>query len=167
VRVAVENRGSSLVKIGLEGAKKPKKQGFRGARRECVRLVNKTRGKVVAENVIERVRFLEVITGLIPYKRDGKYVYDWMKKKFFREDNAMLFRVSGKVSIHTFFMSFPIVVVFLDKKMRVVEKCVLKPFRSYASNRECECFIELVRDKSEEINIGDELLLDKKIFTSR
>ena len=71
----------------------------------------------------------------------------------------MLFKVRGKSGIHTWFMSFPIVVFFLNKDWKVIEKVKLDPFESYKPKREYECFVELCGSRVKEINVGNKLEL--------
>ena len=55
----------------------------------------------------------------------------------------MLFKVRGKTGVHTWFMSFPIAVLFLDDEWKVTEKVRLDPFKSYRPKRKYERFVEL------------------------
>lgn len=79
------------------------------------RIVNETRGTVVAEDV--RVA-------------DGVWSRFWglMGRRSLPEGGGLLLRPSS--SIHTAFMRFPIDVVFLDREFRVVRVVPeMKPFR--------------------------------------
>jgi len=79
------------------------------------RIVNETRGTVVAEDV--RVA-------------DGIWSRFWglMGRRSLPEGSGLLLRPS--FSIHTAFMRFPIDVVFLDRDLRVVKVVPgMKPFR--------------------------------------
>jgi hypothetical protein len=79
------------------------------------RIVNETRGTVVAEDV--RVA-------------DGVWSRFWglMGRRSLPEGGGLLLRPSS--SIHTAFMRFPIDVVFLDRELRVVKVVPeMKPFR--------------------------------------
>ncbi len=124
-----------------------------------MRLLNKTKKKVIATKVIVREKKHELILGLIPYKTKNEYIYDYFKWLKFGKNDAMLFKVRGKPRIHTWFMSFPISVFFLDKNMKVIEKVVLEPFESYKPEKKYECFVELEGSRINEINIGDKLEL--------
>lgn len=125
-----------------------------------MRLVNKTKGKIIAKNVIMKVSIPEIMLGLIPYKIKNRYVYDWMKNKIFDEEDAMFFKVSSSGLIHSLFMSFPIVLVFLDEEMRVVEKSILEPFRFYLPRKKFEYFVELLDTKSKDVDIGDKVIFE-------
>jgi len=99
----------------------------------------------------------ESILGLIPYKTENDYIYDYLKWKKFGKSDAMLFKVRGNPTIHTCFMSFPICIVFLNKSMKVVEKAVLEPFEIYKPKKKCECFIEMNDFNTKDISAGDKL----------
>ena len=122
-------------------------------------LINKTKKKVVATKVIVRESLWEIIIGLLRYKIKNEYIYDYLKWKKFSKSNAMLFKVRGKFGIHTWFMSFPIAVFFLNKDMKVIEKVRLDPFESYKPKKKYECFFELEGSRIRDISIGDELEL--------
>lgn len=80
------------------------------------RMVNKTRGTVIAEDV--RVA-------------DGIWSRFWglMGRKSLPEGGGLLLRPSS--SIHTAFMRFPLDIVFLDRDLRVVKVAPeVKPFRA-------------------------------------
>ena len=124
-----------------------------------MKLINKTKNKVISENVIVREKPWELIIGLIPYKVKNRYIYDYLKFKRFREEDAMLFKVRFNDVIHTWFMSFPIAVLFLDDYMRVIERVRLKPFKLYFPKKKFRYFLETVDSKFNEIALGDELEL--------
>ena len=124
-----------------------------------MKLINKTKKKVIATKVIVREKIHEIILGLIPYKIKNEYIYDYLKFKKFNKNDAMLFKVRGKSGIHTWFMSFPIVVLFLDKNWKVIEKVKLNPFESYKPKKEYEYFIELDGSRVKEINVGNKIEL--------
>jgi hypothetical protein len=90
-----------------------------------LKLINKSKTKIIAKNVIVR-EGLGVTIGLLPYKTNNYYIYDYLKWKKFGKSDAMMFKVRGKGGVHTWFMSFPISVFFLDKDMKVVDK--IKPY---------------------------------------
>ena len=70
-----------------------------------VRVHNQTRGNLLVARCAVARSFMEKLCGLIP-------------RKELREEEAYL--LPGCSSIHTFFMSFPILCLFLDKSGRVV-----------------------------------------------
>lgn len=93
------------------------------------RIVNETRGTVVAEDV--RVA-------------DGLWSRFWglMGRKRLPEDSGLLLKPSS--SIHTAFMRFPIDVVFLDRDLRVVKVVSeMKPFRVAVAFRGAYSALEL------------------------
>lgn len=119
---------------------------------------NKSKKVRVAKDVIVRKSFFELVAGLIPYKAEkSKSFLDIFKFKVFREDQAMLFFVRDG-SVHSFFMNFPIVVVFLDKQLKVVDVKKLKPFSIVRASKEFECFLELHESKEKLIEVGDLLI---------
>jgi len=123
-------------------------------------LWNKTKKVRVAKDVIVRRRVWELVTGLIPYKsRESKSLLDIVKFKVFEEDQAMLFFAKGDGVVHSFFMSFPIIIAFLDKEMRVVSVEILEPFRVVKCEKKFEYFVELHKSKIKLIDVGDVLLL--------
>jgi len=124
-----------------------------------LKLKNKTKKQVIATKVIIREKIHEIVLGLISYKVKNEYIYDYLKFKKFGKNDAMLFKVRGRSGIHTWFMSFPIVVLFLDKDSKVIEKVKLNPFESYKPKREYESFIELDASRVKEINVGNKLEL--------
>ncbi len=124
-----------------------------------MKIWNKTKKVRVAKNVIARKGFFELVTGLIPYKSErSKSFLDIFKLSVFKEDDGMLFYVKDG-SVHSFFMSFPIIVVFLDKKGKVVDIKKLKPFSFVKCEKEFECFLELHEIKEKVIDVGDYLVL--------
>ncbi|MEM5793490.1 MAG: hypothetical protein QXY45_04025 [Candidatus Aenigmatarchaeota archaeon] len=116
-------------------------------------LENKTKGMVISRKVIVR-RSFGVIIGLLPYKKEHGYLYDFLKPKRFDEDMAMLFKVRSPAAVHTWFMSFPICVVFLYKG-KVVDKVLLKPFKRYKPEVKFDSFIEMDESKWSLIEKGD------------
>ena len=78
-------------------------------------IINQTKGIVVSHRAKAADNFFKRLIGL-------------MFKKSLDKDEALIFK--GAPSIHTFFMRFPIDVVFLDREMRVIRICKeLKPWR--------------------------------------
>ena len=124
-----------------------------------MKLINKTKKQVIATRVIVRERPWQIILGLLPYKTKNEYIYDHLKWKKFSKNDAMLFKVRGKSGIHTWLMSFPIAVFFMDKDLRVIEKVRMDPFESFKPKKKYECFVELGGSKINEINVGNKLEL--------
>ena len=80
-----------------------------------MKIINKTKGTLLAE---------EVTTADSPFKR----IKGLLGEKEFKKGQALILKPCN--SIHTFFMRFPIDVLFLDKDSRVVEAIPsFKPFR--------------------------------------
>jgi len=80
-----------------------------------IKIINETKNTLVAEKAVLVETFLMRIKGLLG------------RKKFLKGE-ALILKPCN--SIHTFFMKFPIDVVFLDKNNRVIKTIIcLKPFR--------------------------------------
>ena len=82
-------------------------------------------------------------------------------RKGFREYNGMLLKNAN--AIHTFFVRFPIDVVFLDrdfKVLKIVEK--LSPFRFSPIVWKAKHILELPQNsiKSHSLKVGDKLALE-------
>ncbi|MEM2874958.1 MAG: DUF192 domain-containing protein [Candidatus Hadarchaeales archaeon] len=77
------------------------------------------------------------------------------------DDEAMIFRLSGKRTIvHTFFLRFPVDLVFTDSRMRVLEiRANLPPWRFYLSGTKPSYMLELPGGKTAAVGlrVGDEL----------
>ncbi|MEM2878276.1 MAG: DUF192 domain-containing protein [Candidatus Hadarchaeales archaeon] len=110
-------------------------------------------GKVLARDlVIDRTR---IFLGLM-FRR--KMDDDW----------ALILEPSkeGRHLVHTFFVSFPVDLVFTDSSMRVVEiKTNLNPWRLYLPRRRFAHLIELPGGKisATGLRVGDKLVLEKVI----
>jgi len=75
-----------------------------------IRIINLTKNQVLAEEVLLSTNFLKRLKGLLGYKSLEK-------------NQAMILRPAN--SVHTFFMRFPIDVLFVDRN-----KIVVKIFRN-------------------------------------
>ncbi len=75
---------------------------------------NKTKSIIVSKNVNVADSFLKRFLGLIP------------KKKLEEEEGLLITKCS---SVHTFFMSFPIDVVFINKNLKVIDVITIKPWK--------------------------------------
>lgn len=110
-----------------------------------MKLYNLTTEKIVCSKVEIALSFFARLVGLIP-KRDIPLDYCLM--------------IPGCISVHTFFMSFDIDVVFVDSKFNVIDIVRLKPWRIskfyFSSENVFEFKADFVYDK---ISIGDKLAL--------
>lgn len=80
-----------------------------------MRIVNQTKNQILAEEA--------VLADTLPQRMKGL-----LGRKEFKHGEALILKPCN--SIHTFFMRFPIDVLFLDKNKRVVKAIPdLKPFR--------------------------------------
>lgn len=92
--------------------------------------------------------------------RGVKSVVGLMFKHHLPYDMGLLIKApNGNVSIHGMFMSFPLDLVFIDKRNRVADIGVLPPYKVYKTGWCCKFVLELnhgvVIDK--DIHIGDKL----------
>jgi hypothetical protein len=95
-----------------------------------VRLINKTTGRVLANEVELAVTFWRRFRGLM-FRRNFKALFLKLPK-------------SGRRSIHTFFLMFPIDVIFLDSNFFVIAICQrLKPWRIHRPKKDASYIVEL------------------------
>ena len=93
------------------------------------RLVNRTRGAVLAVRIERAERVLDRMRGLLG-------------RPAFREGDALA--IAPCASIHTFFMKFPIDAVFLDRQGRVVRAVAeLRPWRATRFHLRADQVVEL------------------------
>ncbi|GEM_PF-1355308 len=78
--------------------------------------------KVLRENGSVLVENLVIETGF-------KRFLGLMFRRSIPKDSAILLSMDGADCIHSFFVFFKFRAVFLDENFRVVEECVMKPFR--------------------------------------
>ncbi len=94
-----------------------------------MRIINKIKGTVLAEDVIIANTIFKRAKGLLG-------------KKEFKKGQALILKPSN--SIHTFFMNFPIDVLFVDKDNRVLKALSsVKPFRLTSIYFQASFVIEL------------------------
>lgn len=108
-------------------------------------LYNVTRGKRVARVRIAR-SFLSRALGLMLRRIE--------------EDEGLLIlfpEYLNRPALHSFFMLYPVHLIFLDEEFRVVELGYLKPWRFYKPAKVCRAAVELIRKP--EVEIGDMLEL--------
>ena len=104
-------------------------------------------GKVLVHNVVYCDHLLRQGTGLMFRSRNSVNDTVW----WFR------FKSPRKVTITMFFVFFPIDVIFLDDKDRIIEiRQDLKPFTNYTSKNEVHAFIELEKGvvKNRSLRVG-------------
>ncbi len=109
-------------------------------------LIRKTQGNTISTKVKEALSFQQRLVGL-------------MLRKSMDEDEALVFYHAP--SIHTFFMRFPIDLIFLNKKNEVIRVCeALRPWRMVLCSASC-LTIELPAHKTKEkcVKLGDILEL--------
>ena len=82
-----------------------------------------------------------------------------MFKKELKKDESLLIELSLGSSIHSFFMRFPIDLIFLDENFTVVEIANLKPWKLYTPKKKVKWVLEVNEGviKEKDIEIGDRL----------
>ncbi len=85
-----------------------------------------------------------------------------MFRRNFSKEKALLFTFpeERKFQIHTFFVFFPIDLVYLDENFEIIEiEKDVSPFRGYTPEKEARNLVEFRAGKVEEENIelGDKL----------
>ena len=99
--------------------------------------------------------------------KDGRVYNLHVADNFFKRALGLMFRDIGKNEgmiffykrrkphIHTFFMRFPIDVIFLEDKEVVEVVRNLKPWRTYRSKVYSNAMIEIRSDDTLEVEVGD------------
>ncbi len=81
-----------------------------------------------------------------------------MFKKGLAEDEGFLIEFSSHFSsrsIHSFFMRFPIDLVFIGRDKRAVDLKTLEPWRVYSPSEECRWVLEVNKGAAKSVEIGD------------
>ncbi len=107
-------------------------------------IINKTRGIEVARARVAR-SFLSRAFGL-------------MFRRSMRKDEGLLIEFPAwmkRPRLHSFFMFFPIEVIFIDENFKVVEVGILKPWRFYTPEHESSYVLEVLEGK--DVEVGDVL----------
>lgn len=110
-----------------------------------MRLINQTRGTVLAENTLIAGSLFKRIQGLLG-------------RKSFDQGQALIIKPCN--SIHTFFMRFPIDALFMDKNHKVIQALSeVKPFKLTKAYFQADYVIELPSGmiKNSSTAIGDQL----------
>ena len=68
-----------------------------------------------------------------------------------------VFEKEDIIPLHTFFVFFPIDIVYLDKNKKVVEKTCMKPFAYYKPKNKAKYVIEFGKSIKQNIRISDKL----------
>ncbi len=108
-----------------------------------MKLVDKTNGKVVAQEVEVADKFWPKFRGL-------------MLRRKFKSGEAILFKFKkpGRYSIHMFFVRFPIDLVYLDISLKFVEiHKGIKPWRFYRPKSASSYLVELPAGVVDAFNI--------------
>lgn len=117
-------------------------------------LVDETTGEILAERVEFADSFWTRFRGLM-------FRFD------FDEDDALLFEFykSRKFRIHTFFVFFPIDLIYLDQDFKVVEvEQNLSPWRFHNPDVRASCLAELYGGRlvEKKVRVGDEVKVREK-----
>jgi len=82
-----------------------------------------------------------------------------MFRRKLKKEEGLLIELSLGKSIHSFFMRFPIDLIFLDENFRVVELTTLNPWRFYIPKKKVKWVLEVNEGviKEKNIEIGDRL----------
>jgi len=124
-----------------------------------MRFINEDTGEVVANEV-------ELAEGL------WRRLRGLMFRRKFLLGNALLFKFKkpGRHRVHTFFVRFPIDLVYMDSDLKVVEvRPCLEPWRIYRPKAAAEYLIELPAGAAARANIevGHKILLEGKVFNKQ
>jgi uncharacterized protein len=112
-----------------------------------MKIINETKNIILAENAILAETFFKRIKGLLG-------------RKFLGDKEALIIKPCN--SIHTFFMAFPIDVLFVDKNNRVIKVIIsFQPFRLSPICTSSAYVIECAPGVSspDKVEVGDRLLI--------
>lgn len=116
-------------------------------------LVNRTTGEKLASSVRLCNSFWTRLRGLMFRPRlcpDEAYLFCYDRES------------TAETSIHMFFVSFPIAVLWMDAEYRVVDKVLAKPWRPYyASKKPAQFFVESLPALLEKAQVGDVLQIEE------
>lgn len=88
-----------------------------------------------------------------------------MFRKKLKQNKGLLIKFFPRSSsVHSFFMRFPIDVIFINKDLQVVDLKTLKPWRVYSPKKRCEWVLEVNKGKIEEKYVGVGDVLEFKSF---
>jgi len=76
------------------------------------------------------------------------------RKKLEQNKGLLIKFFLGSNSVHSFFLRFPIDLIFISKDLRVVDLKTLKPWRAYSPKKQCEWVLEVNEGKIKEKSIG-------------
>lgn len=110
-------------------------------------IFNKTKNQIICKEKKILNTILEKAIGLMFSKQINDIGY------------IFIFDKPIKVSLHMFFVFFPIDVIFLNENKKVIEiKKNFKPFTFYNSKNKIKYFIELRKGISNNIDLNDEII---------
>lgn len=79
-----------------------------------------------------------------------------------KDERGLLIEFSPHLSsrtIHSYFMRFPVDLIFIDEDKRVAELKTLEPWRIYTPKKDCRWVLEVAEGavKAKDVKIGDHL----------
>lgn len=105
-----------------------------------MKLINKTTGHIISNQLKVASSWVEASLGLLNQPKG----------------TAMLFNT--RWGIHTFGMKYPIDIIILDQKLKVVQiKHQLQPNRIFFWNPKYSCIIEMAFKSKKKISLGDKI----------
>ena len=106
-------------------------------------ITNKTTNKIISKKERVCTTLLSQIRGLM------------FRKK---QNLIMIFPKERKISLHNFFVFYPLQIIILDKNKKVIEiKNNFKPFTFWNSSKKGKYLIEIGKEKSL-VSLNDQLL---------
>ena len=118
-------------------------------------LVNRTNGETLASSVCLCNTFWTRLRGLMfrpSLRPDEAYVFCYDRESI------------AETSIHMFFVSFSIAVLWLDAEYRVVDKVLAQPWHPYyASEKPARFFVEGLPVLLEKAQVGDVLQIEEDV----
>jgi len=109
-------------------------------------IINQTKKKIISQKELICKTLASQIRGLM------------FRKK---QNLVMIFKEEKPISLHNYFVFFPLEIVLIDKKNRVIEiKPKLLPFTFWSSINKAKILLELAEENSKNlINVGDKIIL--------
>ncbi len=107
-------------------------------------LRNKTTGKIITNEIIHAKSLWSQAIGLMFHKKANLIMY---------------FNQERKISLHNFFVFYPLEIIILNQHKQVIEiKPAFKPFTFYTANNKGFYCIELgINQSKDQCNIADQL----------
>ncbi|MBI2151338.1 DUF192 domain-containing protein [Candidatus Woesearchaeota archaeon] len=109
-------------------------------------IINQTKKKIISQKEIVCKTLSSQIRGLM------------FRKK---QNLVMIFKEERPISLHNFFVFFPLEIVLLNKNNRVIEiKLKFLPFTLWNSDKKAKVLLEIAEKNSKNlISVGDKIIL--------